>query len=107
MFTLDVTRAAAADIQSAYDWWRANRSVEQADRWYTSILAAIQRLSDTAERCGIAPETDLLSTGIRQLAFGVGRRRTHRILFTIEHTTVVVLRVRHASQATITELDLQ
>jgi plasmid stabilization system protein ParE len=46
----------------------------------------------------MAPERDLLSQGIRQLLFGLGRRVTHRFVFAIDDDAVIVLRVRHTSQ---------
>ena len=46
----------------------------------------------------MALERDLLSQGIRQLLFGLGRRATHRIVFAVDDDAVIVLRVRHASQ---------
>jgi plasmid stabilization system protein ParE len=92
-----ITGPAKRDIQAAHDWWTENRSAEQADRWYVGIHASIQTLRNTPERCSMAAESDLLTPGVRQLLFGLGRQATHRILFTIDGSTVVVLRVRHAS----------
>jgi hypothetical protein len=54
----------------------------------------------------MAIESDLLADGIRQLNFGIGRRPTHRILFAIDGLSVVVLRVRHASQDALSGDDL-
>lgn len=98
MFHLLITGPAKHDIQSAYDWWASNRSREQAIRWYKGIYSAIESLSDMPDRCSLATESELFEHGIRQLLFGVGRRRTHRILFGIDHDVVVVFRVRHTSQ---------
>jgi plasmid stabilization system protein ParE len=64
-------------------------------RW---LHASIQTLRNKPERYAMAAESDLLAQGLRQLLFGLGRRATHRILFAIDGGTVVVLRVRHASQ---------
>ena len=93
-----ITGPAKRDIQVAYDWWAENRSAEQAIRWYVGIHAAIHSLRKMPERCSMAAESDLLAQGIRQYLFGLGRRATHRIVFAIDGSTVVVLRVRHASQ---------
>lgn len=93
-----ITGPARRDIEAAYDWWKEHRSVEQANRWYVGIHAAVQSLRSNPERCSLATEHDLLAQGIRQLLFGLGRRATHRVVFTIDGDTVVVLRVRHASQ---------
>jgi plasmid stabilization system protein ParE len=101
-----VTGPAKRDIKQAYEWWANNRSVEQANRWYAGIQGAIRSLRTNPERCALAIESDLLVQGIRQLSFGLGRRPTHRIVFAIEDSTVVVLRIRHASQDALSTEDL-
>ena len=101
-----ITGPAKRDIQVAYDWWAENRSAEQAIRWYVGIHAAIHSLRKMPERCAMAAESDLLTQGIRQLLFGLRRRATHRIVFTIEDSTVVVLRVCHSSQDALSWDDL-
>ena len=93
-----ITGPANRDLQEAYEWWAENRSAEQAKRWYIGIREAIRSLRNKPERCATAAENDLLPEGLRQLNFGLGRRATHRIIFTTEGNTVVVLRIRHASQ---------
>jgi plasmid stabilization system protein ParE len=101
-----ITGPAKRDIQVAHDWWTENRSSEQAARWYVGIHASIQTLRNIPERCSKAAESDLLTQGVRQLLFGLGRQATHRILFAIDDGTVVVLRVRHTSQDTLSVDDL-
>jgi plasmid stabilization system protein ParE len=101
-----ISGPAELDIEEAYAWWKQNRSEEQANRWYTGILAEIRSLSKMPERCSMAEERDLLSQGVRQLLFGLGRRATHRAVFAIEGDTVIVLRVRHTSQDALTLDDL-
>jgi plasmid stabilization system protein ParE len=93
-----ITRSAERDIRQAVSWWRDNRSRDEAERWYDKIYPAIATLRSHPQRCPIAPESDLLPTGLRQLHFGLSRKTTHRIVFTIEGENVVVLRVRHVAQ---------
>jgi plasmid stabilization system protein ParE len=107
MANVILTGPAKRDIQAAYDWWKENRSAEQADRWYKGILAATQSLRNRPERCSLAAENDLLAQDIRQHLFGLGRRPSHRIVFAIDANTVVVFRVRHTSQDALTLDDLQ
>ncbi|MEX0642687.1 MAG: type II toxin-antitoxin system RelE/ParE family toxin [Pirellulales bacterium] len=102
-----ITGPAQRDIQAAYDWWEANRSAEQAKRWYIGIHAAIRSLKNNPERCAMATESDLWTQGIRQLLFGLQRRPTHRVVFAIDGEIVVVLRVRHASQDALSPDDLR
>lgn len=101
-----LTGPAKRDIAAAYDWWKENRSAEQAERWYRGILDAARSLARNPERCGLASESDLLDTGIRQLLYGLGRHATHRLVFTIDGDTVVIFRVRHTSQDALSADDL-
>jgi plasmid stabilization system protein ParE len=101
-----ITGPAKRDIQAAHNWWAENRSAEQAERWYAGILAEIRSLRDMPERCSMAVESDLLAQGIRQHLFGLGGRATHRIVFAIDGNNVVVLRIRHTSQHSLSLDDL-
>ena len=106
MLPLEITEPAEQDIRSAYEWWHEHRSPEQALRWYNNIYKAIEALRSMALNCPRAPESDLHPSGLRQLLFGIGKRPTHRIVFTIEAGTVTILRVRHASQRDLEPDDL-
>jgi plasmid stabilization system protein ParE len=101
-----ITNPAQADIVAAFEWWREQRSVEQARKWYRGIYAAIQGLKTSAPSCPPAPERALVPNGLFQLNFGIGRRRTHRIVFTIVRSDVIILRVRHAAQDSLTQDDV-
>lgn len=98
-----VTGPAKRDIRETVAWWHDNRSAAQAARWYDKIVPAIATLPERPERCPLSPETDLLSTGLRQLHFGLSRKTTHQIIFMIDGDDVIVLRVRHVARR---ELDL-
>lgn len=98
MYRVILTDSARKDIQDIYTWWAKHRSGLQANQWYLAVYAAIATLTDMPSRCSLAPETELLPQGIRQLFFGLGFRSTHRIVFTIEASDVIVLRVRHVAQ---------
>jgi len=98
MFEIRITEVAENDIQSAYNWWRENRSAEQAERWIDAVYPAIATLGTMPHRCSYAQERDFYSGELRQLLFGLENRVTHRIVFTIEGQTVTILRVRHTSQ---------
>ncbi len=106
MLKLVITEPADQDIQEAFEWWRDHRSTDEALHWYRRIVVAIDTLRNMPECCPFAPETDLHPLGLRELHFGVGRRPTHRIVFTIDGETVVVLRVRHSARRALTADDL-
>ena len=107
MVKVRITQPAEQDMQAALEWWRENRSVEQAARWYRGIRKAVASLRSRPERCPEAPEADLLPQGMRQLLFGIGRRPTHRIVFTIADQEVRILRVRHSSQDALRGEDIR
>lgn len=105
-YDVEISGPAERDIRQTHAWWSENRSREQADTWYVRILDAIAALADRAAGCPHAPESDLVSTGLRQFHFGIRSRPTHRIVFAIEGDRVVVLRIRHLAQRDLTIVDL-
>ncbi len=101
-----LTTRAERELNQAADWWEQNRSVDEADRWYNGIVAAIQTLETNPDRCTIAREDVDILIPLRELHFGLGSRPTHRIVFTIRQNRVVVHAVRHHAQRDLTEDDL-
>lgn len=104
--TVVVTERAAADLAEATAWWACERSAEQALRWYSKIRKAIDTLEEHPQRCGIAAESPDFPYKLRELHFGLHSRPTHRVLFTIAGTTVVVLTVRHVAQRAVKPEDV-
>jgi len=105
-FHIDVTREAARDLDQSFVWWAENRDREQANRWYTGIFKELQSLKENPGRFPISDETELCPTGLREMYYGLGRRPTHRVIFTIVGDAVRVLCVRHLSRRSITRDDL-
>jgi len=105
-YRLVYSRQAEADIREAMEWWRDNRSREQAVRWIEEIFPAIEQLKSDPARFPLAPETDLHPQGLRQLLFGVGRSITHRVIFTIEADVVNVVTIRHVARRDLQADDL-
>jgi plasmid stabilization system protein ParE len=106
-FLVVITEQAEREIKSAYDWWAENRSKPQADRWYIDISKTIAELSENPDRHGKSRESDSFSYEIRDLLVGIGRRPTHRAVFTIRGNEVVVLTVRHTAQRDISPKDIE
>ena len=105
-YTVVTTERAAREIEDAAAWWAQERSVEQAERWYQGIRAAITELSTMPERCPVAAEWKTLPYEVRELHYGLGSKPTHRIVFTIVRETVIVLTVRHGAQDQLRPEDL-
>ena len=101
-----ITEQAEHEMQSAFNWWADHRSKRQADRWYAGLAKAIADLSENADRHCQSRERDRFAYEIRDLLFGLGRRPTHRAIFTILGEQVVVLTVRHVSQKDLSPHDI-
>ena len=101
-----VTKQAEREMQAAFNWWAEHRSKKQADQWYTGFAKTIGELSENPERHGTSREIEKFGYEIRDLLFGIGRRLTHRAVFTIRDDEVVVLTVRHVAQRDISPDDL-
>jgi plasmid stabilization system protein ParE len=101
-----LTRRAERELEGAADWWATHRSSSQAARWYAGFSDALASLSRNPERCPLAPEDGRFPYEIRELYYGLGSRPTHRAVFTIRRDMVLVLTIRHAAQADLTEDDL-
>jgi plasmid stabilization system protein ParE len=100
-YQVEITDPAWFELQEAYDWL-AERAPTAALRWRAGLLAAIETLESSPQRCGVAPESEHLDREIRQLLYGK-RNNKYRILFEIRAKTVVVLRVRHGARRTLGE----
>ena len=95
-FQVEITATALAELSQAFAWL-FERSPVAAERWRTSLLAAVDSLASHPERCALAPENEWYQGKLRQLLHGK-RHRVYRILFEIRGDTVYVLRVRHSAQ---------
>ena len=100
MFEVFISDAAKKDLRNNVDWWSENRSAEEAELWYTSILESIYSLEHMPQRCPLAREAETLSIELHNLWFGMSSKQTHRSLFTIEGNRVKVLRVLSTRQET-------
>ncbi len=95
-----VADRAAEELESAARWWAEHRSLNQAERWYDGFIQAILTLDQAPDRYPLARENHKFPFEIRQFVFGIGRKRTHRAVFTIRQDTVVVLSIRHLRKGT-------
>ena len=104
-YTVRILRRAQADADQIYEWI-AERSPAGAVRWYSAFRAAAASLDEQHERCARAPESDSVGFDVRQRFFKTRRGRIYRLLFTIVHGEVRILRVRGPGQAPVTNDDL-
>jgi len=92
---------AERQLESMARWWAENRSHEQAERWYTGFMKAIRLLSQNASRYPLATEDCEFPFEVRELLYGLGKKPTHRALFTIRPDMVYVFLIRHHAQGDI------
>ena len=97
-YKVALTDRAHDELDHACTWWAENRSPEQALKWYNGFIRAIRSLANDPQRCPLAAENDAFPYEIRQLTYGLGKRPTHRAVFTIRPDLVLVLRIRHLAQ---------
>jgi plasmid stabilization system protein ParE len=106
MFAVRIAQPARQDLQEQHDWWAEHRSAEQAARWYQQFFRALLQLEEAPTKFSLAAESGVWPFEIRQLNFGIGRRPTHRALFRVKNNEVIVLRVRHLAQDSLTTDDI-
>jgi plasmid stabilization system protein ParE len=101
-----LTDRALLEMEAAHDWWAENRSPLQAAKWYNAFADAIESLESHSERCPLSPENGLFPFEIRDYRFGVGRRKTHRAVFTIRPDMVLIVAVKHLAQQYLSPGDI-
>ena len=103
-YRLIIQPPAFDDLDAAYEWIHA-RAPRAAARWFNGFVDALRSLTESPERCGLAPENDAVRPEIRQLLYG-RRSGVYRALFTITGQDVRVLHIRHAARETLSAEDL-
>jgi len=78
-------------------WWSANRSGEQAVRWYDGFISFLETLSNAPDKHRLARENHLFEDELRECYYGLSRR-THRAVYRIDGNVVRVLAIRHLAQ---------
>ena len=84
--------------------WYASTDPELAAKWFNGLMDAMQRIARDAESFPLARESNELPVQVRQLLYGLGKRKTHRILFAVRPTQIIVHQVRHVSQRDMEQL---
>ncbi len=105
-YEIQILPRAAAELRAIVLWWSEHRSLEQARRWMIGVDAVITALANRPERHPLAQESDRFPFEVRELQYGVGRRKTHRVLFAIREDVVRIYSVRHLAQDFVTAEEL-
>ena len=88
-YRIDIKPTTENDLARRYAQIE-QESPKNAVSWYLSVIEAIEKLDELAERCPIAPEDRDIRKGIHHLIIG-----DYRVLYVIEDGVVSVLHVRH------------
>lgn len=105
MTEVKLTEKAYQQLKQAAQWWADNHSHSQAVRWYEGFLRTLVTLEKNPERFPLARENATLPVEMRELHYGLGRRKTHRAIFAIRPDYVVVYAIRHLAQGDISADD--
>ena len=100
-----LTDRALRQLDAACAWYDRNAPQVAAD-WYNGFLEALESLEENPERFSLARESSRFPVEIRQLLYGVGRRKTHRAVFSVHEHRVVIRAIRHLSQRDLQRDDL-
>ena len=103
------SRKFLAQVDAEYAWRERHRSPENADRWYDAVNAAVDELADPAAfptGYALCHEADELGKPLRQKMFGVGKSKSHRLIFRVTPAAVEVVAVRGFGQRDSTERDV-
>jgi plasmid stabilization system protein ParE len=92
-----LTDEAKQNARDIVDWY-AEQSESAAARWYDGLLKLIDSLAIHPHRHPPAREKSHLPVELREAHYGSGRKITHRIIFAITPSAVVVYAIRHVAQ---------
>src|SRR5438046_1792075 len=96
-FRVLLTIRARNNLDAAYAWYR-KQSSEVADRWYRGVRDSIRQLNRNPDRFPLADEDDTFPYPLREMLYGLGRKKTHRVMFVVRRNVVVIYAIRHVAQ---------
>ena len=102
MYEVEIADSAEADLRLAYDWYLTNASQGVADRWQREILEKAESLASLPRRCAFAAEHFHHRLELRFI-----RCFSHLLIFTIHKRRVIVLRIRHSSQNSMSTSEIE
>jgi plasmid stabilization system protein ParE len=102
-----LTARARQDLREITAWY-VQRSGRQdvADRWVDGFFDTLENLRTNPTRCPLVREVASLDMDVREIHYGSGRKKTHRILYEVIGECVFIMRIRHSAQRDITRDDL-
>jgi hypothetical protein len=104
-FDVVMTDDATTRLEDIHLWFQEN-APQMANKWYNGIRDSILSLEEDPERFGVADESHNYPLALREILYGVGKRKTHRIVYSVHDQKVVIRAIRHVAQRAITEDDI-
>ena len=95
-----LTATAEQQMHDAAEWY-AKESPEIAANWFNGLLDSLASISLSPESFPLARESDELPVQFREMLYGLGKRKTHRVLFVARSDRIVVHQIRHVAQRAI------
>lgn len=95
---VELSPKALGELVAQFDWWKANRSARQAERWLTRALQQIEQLVHAPEAHPPSAEGQDLNLSIRDCLIGKPGHPTHRAVFMQKGDVVSVLTIRSLRQ---------
>jgi plasmid stabilization system protein ParE len=96
-FSVKVTSSAKQDVRSIIEWIK-QRSRSGAETWYRRWLEVLERLGESGDTFGRAPEDEDHEETINQVIFKTRRGLPYRALFIVRGGQLHVLHVRGPGQ---------
>jgi len=87
---------AAEELERAIEW-SFSHYPQQASKWCSELLHAIESLASDPDRHPLARENGQFEQNIRQLLFGRGKS-VYRVLYTVDGDVVRILHIRYPRQ---------
>ena len=105
--TVELTDGFEDAVARQYLWLVLYRPAGLAWAWELARKAAMADLADDPDRHPRCTDPAVRNRGLRQRAFGVGRTKTHRLVFEIDGVVVRLQTVRGLAQDDLIPDDLR
>jgi plasmid stabilization system protein ParE len=96
-FEVILTDEAATNLRETFRWLE-ELSPQGAINWLNAFEEAKQRLEQSPESCGRAPENPFCERELRQILFKTRRGRLYRAIFYVQDQSVIVTHIRGPRQ---------
>lgn len=97
-YRVRISDRAKVQLFEAAEWWANHRSLSEAADWLVGFESLIEGLGVDPDRHPLAPEAARYGTELRQIHYGLSRKKTHRAIFEVRANEVLIHAIRHLAQ---------